>query len=68
MSNLAQARPAETAGATLATGGIVAGVATNNWLAVATAAVGYVPAVWTFLRINGGISGVLRTLWRGRRG
>jgi hypothetical protein len=63
--NVASKRPAETAGAVLASGGVAAGIATGNALAVATAAVGYAPAVWTFLRVNGGISGLWQTIWKG---
>ena len=61
-------RPAETAGAAFGIAGVAAGIATQNWQAAVTAfLVGCVPAVWTFLKVNGGISGVAATLWRGAR-
>lgn len=59
-------RPAETAGAAVATLAAGYGLAVENWLAVLTAAAGFVPAVWTFLKVNGGVRGVLRTGWRGQ--
>lgn len=65
-TSVVQRRPAETAGALFATGGLGWGIATGNVQAIVTAIVGYVPAVWTFLAVNGGVSGVLRTIWRGR--
>lgn len=64
---IAARRPAETAGALAATGGLAWGIATGNAQAIVTALVGYVPLVWTFLKVNGGIRGVLATLWRGAR-
>ena len=63
---LVQRRPAESAGALLATGGLVWGIANGDVQAVVTAVVGYVPAVWTFLGVNGGLLGVFETLWRGK--
>lgn len=61
-----KARPAETAGALAGTGGVVAAIASHNWLAVGLACAGYVPAAATFLVAHGGVRGVVRSLWRGR--
>lgn len=60
-------RPAETAGAAVGTIGAGAAIATHNWLALAVAAAGYVPAIVTYLRANGGIRGVVSSLWSGKR-
>ena len=62
-----KARPAETAGAAAGTGGIIAALAAHNWLAVGLAAVGYLPAVVTFVVTHGGVSGLLRSVWKGGR-
>jgi hypothetical protein len=59
-------RPAETAGAIAGTGGIVAALGAHNWLALGVGFAGYVPAGVTFLVTHGGVSGALRTLWKGR--
>lgn len=59
-------RPAETVGAAAGTGGIIAALAAHNWLAAGLAAVGYLPAVVTLLVTHGGVSGVLRDIWKGR--
>lgn len=59
-------RPAETAGAGLATIGLAAGIASGNLQAIITAAAGYVPLAWTFLKVNGGVSGVWDTIVHGR--
>ena len=60
-----RSRPAETAGATFGTGGLVAGIAAHNWLAVGVAVVGYVPAVVTFIAVHGGLHGIARLIWVG---
>jgi hypothetical protein len=59
-------RPAETAGAVVGTGGIVASIATHNWLALGVACAGYVPAAVTYLVAHGGVRGVFRSIWGGR--
>jgi hypothetical protein len=64
--SITKARPAETAGAVAGTGGIVAALTTHNWLAFGVACAGYVPAAVTFTVNHGGVSGVLRSLWKGR--
>lgn len=52
----------------LGTIGVGVGAATGDWLALAMSAiVGYAPAAWAFLQAQGGIRGVLRTVWRGTR-
>jgi hypothetical protein len=61
----ARRRPAELAGSAAATVGLAAGLATGNTQAIVTAAVGYVPLVWTFLKVNGGVKGVWRTIVHG---
>lgn len=63
------ARPAETAGgagafATLAA--VAFGVTDPNTIAAIGVAAGLLPGAVTFLRTNGGLRGVARTLWRGR--
>jgi Fe2+ transport system protein FeoA len=59
-------RPAESAGAAAGVGGAIAAIAAHNTLAAALAAVGLVPGAVTWLVAHGGLSGALRTLWRGR--
>lgn len=66
MRGVVQARPAETAGATVGFGGIVAGIAAHNPLAAALAASGLVPGAVTFVVAHGGVRGVLGALWRGQ--
>ena len=58
-------RPAETVGAAAGTGGIIAALAAHNWLAAALAAIGYIPALVTFVVVHGGIKGLFNTLWKG---
>jgi hypothetical protein len=65
--SIPKARPAETAGAVVGTGGIVAALSTHNWLALGVACAGYVPAAVTFLVTHGGIRGALSSLWKGCR-
>lgn len=62
-----KSRPAETAGAIAGTGAIGAAIVAGNWLAVGVGAIGYVPAVVTFLVTHGGIRGVLKTIWGGSK-
>lgn len=59
-------RPAETAGAAAGTGGVIASIASHNWLALGLAAIGYIPAAVTFLVSHGGIAGLWRSLVHGR--
>jgi hypothetical protein len=64
------ARPAETAGAGATIGGLVAviaGVRDTQTLAYIIGGIGLVPAAVTFLVDNGGVRGVVRTLWRGKK-
>lgn len=61
-----KARPAETAGAAVGTGGIIAALAEHNWLAFGLACAGYLPAVVTFLVTHGGVRGVARLVWKGK--
>lgn len=64
--SIATRRPAETTAAVIGTGGLVAAISAGNALAIACAAIGYVPAVVTYLYDNGGLAGIVHSLWRGR--
>jgi hypothetical protein len=59
-------RPAETAGATGSLAGFVAAVALGEWTAIATAAAGLLPAIWTFWRENEGWTSIKQILKGGR--
>lgn len=63
-------RPAETAGAGGAVAALVAfiaGVKDPQTIVYMTVAVGLIPGAVTALVLNGGIKGVARLLWRGRK-
>lgn len=62
-----KSRPAETAGALVGTTGLVAAIASGNYLAAGVAVAGYIPALVTWLVNNGGIRGALQALWGGKR-
>lgn len=61
-----RSRPAETAGVGATLGGLVAAVATQNWLAVATAAAGLIPGLVTGWRTVGGLRGLRSFVLTGR--
>lgn len=58
-------RPAETVAAGGGLAGLVAAIAAHNTLAAVTAAVGFVPAVVTYLFDHGGLAGVAGRLLHG---
>lgn len=63
-------RPAETGGVAAAVGGIIArivGVTNPDTLAYIIAAVGFIPALITFVVANGGLRGVAGIFWHGRK-
>jgi len=55
-------RPVETAGASGSLAGLITAISLGNWLAAGTAAVGLLPAVWTFWKVNGGYNGIVRRI------
>lgn len=66
MSRIKQ-RPAENAGA--ASGGLVALIAAiqgHNLVAALSALAALAPHVVTYVALNGGVKGVLSSIWRGR--
>lgn len=63
-------RPAETtsaAGAVAVLLAVILGLESVKLVAALTVVVGFIPALVTLLVVNGGIKGVLRMIWQGRR-
>lgn len=65
--HVARSRPAETASASAGAVALAAAVWSGNYQAAATALIGVLPIVVTFVVTHGGIKGVAATLWRGYR-
>ena len=58
----ASQRPAETAGASGSLAGLITAISLGNWLAAGTAAVGLLPVIWTFWKVNGGWNGIIKRI------
>ena len=55
-------RPAESAGASASLAGLITAISLGNWLAAGTAAMGMLPAIWTFWKVNGGWNGIKKRI------
>jgi hypothetical protein len=42
--------------------GLITAISLHNWLAAGTAAVGMLPAIWTFWKANGGWTGIMKRI------
>lgn len=65
--HVARTRPAETVTASAGTVAFLAAIWVGNGLAAATALVGILPVLVTFIVTHGGLKGCALTLWRGMR-